>query len=232
MKVKADFVVEGIALVALNAKRFVEDSIFLYQAKRRGSAAITAVIAIENVGRGRRMLNQILESTIDPTTRQFPVRPEIDRKAFLDCIKSRHEAGIRTGVVSLQFTATSPVDMSEFAKYAEELQQFPLGSEENLVALKKLKKSIEKVFNKTTTGFHVTRTIEQYVEPDAKCTVWNEPQNAPDQRVQDLIVNAANNYNFLTAQITGNDRLMTILRQKGVVHQLTQLPPLDFRSSP
>jgi hypothetical protein len=28
MKVKVDFVVEGIALAALNAKRFVEDSIF------------------------------------------------------------------------------------------------------------------------------------------------------------------------------------------------------------
>jgi hypothetical protein len=39
MKIKAEFVVEGLALAVLNAKRFAEDSIFLYHAKRHHSSA-------------------------------------------------------------------------------------------------------------------------------------------------------------------------------------------------
>ena len=230
MKVKVDFVVEGIALAALNAKRFVEDSIFLYKAKRRGSAAIIAVIAIENVGRGITMLQQILEKTIDLTNGQLQLKTETEQKAFLDSIRSTHEVAIRTGLASLQFAATSPVDMSEFDKYAKELQKYAPGTERHSAALQNLRRSVRKVFNKTTSGFHITRTIEQYVEPDTKCKVWNEPQNASEQRVRDLIVNGINNCNFLVARITGNARMMTILQNKGLVQQLTQLPPVDFRS--
>lgn len=228
MKVKDDFVAEGAALAALNAKRFVEDSLFLYHAKRFGSAAIIAVIAIENVGRARRMLGQILEKTPDSATGQFPVRSEIDGEAFLKGIRSKHEAEIRTGIVSLQFAATSPVDMSEFDKHAKELQRFPSGTAEHAEAAKKLKRAVKKVFDRTTTEFHVTRTIHQYVEPNNNCTVWNEPQNATDQRVRDLIVNASNNYNFISSQIIGNNRMRAILEQKGIAQQLTQLLPVNL----
>jgi hypothetical protein len=86
-KVKAEFVVEGVARAALNAKRYVEDSLFLYHAKRLGSASITAVIAIENVGRARRILQTILENAVHPATGQFPVKAEIERATFLGSIR-------------------------------------------------------------------------------------------------------------------------------------------------
>lgn len=224
----AEFVVEGMALAAINAKRFAEDSLFLYKANRNHAAAVTAVIAIENVGRGRRMLNLILEPKLDPTTEQFPVRPEIDKQKFLDDIRSDHEAEIRTGVVSLQFSAASPVDMSKFHQHAQELGRFPAGTPEHAEALKRIKRAVTKLFNKTTTGFHETRTIQQYIEPDDNCTIWNEPQDAAEQRVRDLIVNSINNYNFLLAQITGNSRMMRILQQKSLADQLVAIPPPSF----
>lgn len=229
-KVKAEFVVEGVARAALNAKRFVEDSLFLYHAKRLGSASITAVIAIENVGRARRILQTILENAVDPATGQFLVKAEIEKEPFLDSIRSKHEAGIRTGIVSLQFAAASPVDMSDFNERIQELQQFPKDTPEHPEVVKKVKRALKKVFDKTTSGFHVTRTIEQYVEPHDECTVWSETQDAPEQRVRDLIVNAKNNYNFLVAQITGNKRMMEILQQKSLADQLTPLPTADFLS--
>ena len=137
MKVKAEFVVEGVARAALNAKRFVEDSLFLYHAERLGSASITAVIAVENVGRARRMLQTILEKAVDPATGQFPVKAEIERETFLESIRLKHEAGIRTGIVSLQFAATSPVDMSEFNERIQELQQFHKDAPEHPEVVKK-----------------------------------------------------------------------------------------------
>jgi hypothetical protein len=121
--------------------------------------------------------------------------------------------------------------MSEFNKHTQEIQKFPPGTPEHAEALKRVRTSVKRLFAKTTTGFHVTRTIEQYVEPDSECAVWNEAQDAAEQRVRDLIVNATNNYNFLTAQIAGNKRMMDILRQKGLADRLTPLPPVDFRSS-
>jgi hypothetical protein len=231
MKVKAEFVVEGVGLAALSARQFADDSLFLYQAKRLKSAAVNAVIAIENVGRARRMLGQILKSRIDPATGQFPVKADIDREKFLDSIRSRHEAEIRSGIVSLQFAATSPVDMSQFNKYASDADKFPSGTPEHAEALERLTKAVMKMFNKTTTGFHLTRTIQQYVEPDDECTVWNEPQDATEQRVRDLVVNAINNYNFLVSQITGNKQMMAILQQKGIADQLTGLSFPNLSSS-
>jgi AbiV family abortive infection protein len=227
-KVNAEFVVEGVARAALNAKRFVEDSLLLYSAKRLGSASIIAVIAIENVGRAKRMLQTVLENAVDPGTGQFPVKSEIEREQFLDSIRSAHEPGIRTGIEILQFASTSPVDMSDFNARIQDLQQYPKHTPEHPEVVKRLKRALKKVFDKTTTGFHVTRTIEQYVEPDDECTVWNETQDAPEQRVRDLIVNAKNNYNLLVARITGNKRMMDILQQKGLADQLTPLPTADF----
>jgi AbiV family abortive infection protein len=213
--VKSDFVIEGLARAALNAKRFIEDALFLYHAKRLGSASIISVISLENVGRARRMLQQVLD-TLDPVTNQFQIRAEIDKDAFLDSIRSNHKTEIRAGTVGLQFAASSPVDMSEFNQRIQELQQFPKEAPEHFEILKKVKRSLGKVFNKTTTDFHLTRTIEQYIEPDDACTAWNEPHDAQEQRVRDLIVNTTNNYNFLVAQITGNNQMIETLRVKGL----------------
>ena len=102
MKVNTAFVLEGVVRAARNAKRFMEDAILLYEAERYGSAYIIGVLAIENVGRGRWMLQQILEATIDEKTKQFGVKTEIDGKTFRDNIRSKHETTIRTGTVSLQ----------------------------------------------------------------------------------------------------------------------------------
>jgi hypothetical protein len=229
MKVSAEFVVEGVALAALNAKRFAEDALFLYHSNRYHSSAISAVIAIENVGRARRILQLILESKVDPASNQFPVRPEIERQELLKNIRSHHEAEIRTGIVSLQFSANSPVDMSKFNKHAREVGQFPAGTPEHTNAVKQVKRAVKKMFEKITTEFHETRTIQQYVEPDDDCTVWNEPQDAAEQRVRDLIINAINNYNFLISQIISNTRMMEILAQKALVDQMTPLPQPDLR---
>lgn len=230
-KVKAEFVVEGVALAAVNARGFAGDALFLYQAGRPHSAAVLAVIAIENVGRGRRMLQQILESQVDPANGQFPVKPEVDQGTFLDSIRSNHEAEIRTGVVCLQFAASSPVDMSEFNTHANELAKFSPGTPEHATSVKQIKRAVQRIFNKATTGFHSTRTMRQYVEPDDGCTVWNEPQESAGQRVRDLIVNAINNYNFLASQITRNDRIMAILRGKGMADRLMQIPFPEFRAA-
>jgi hypothetical protein len=175
------------------------------------------------------MLQLILEPKLNPATNQFPIRPEIERQELLDNIQSKHEAEIRTGIVSLQFSVNSPVDMSKFDKHAREVGKFLPGTPEHTNAVKQVKRAVKKVFDKTTTGFHETRTTQQYIEPDDDCTVWNEPQGAAEQRVRDLIVNAINNYNLLISQITGNCRMIEISKQKDLVDQIIPLPQPDFR---
>lgn len=214
---------QGAILAARNARRFVEDSVVLLHDNRFGSASITAVIAIENVGRARRILQQILEGKIDPATGQFGVKPEIERAKFLKNIRTDHATTIRAGLSSLQFSVTSKIDMTEFNKLIQALQNSAPGTAGRAAVTKKLRRAGGKVFNKATTGFHFTRTIEQYVEPDDKCATWNEPNQVKEEQVRELIVNAITNYNLFVAEMTANKQLVSLM-QEGVVDDLKPLP--------
>jgi AbiV family abortive infection protein len=231
MKLQASFVLEGAVLAASNARRFLDDTIYLYQAKRYGSAHITGILAIENVGRGWRILRQILENSLDPSTGQLTVKTEVDGKQFSNNIRQDHHQTIRTGIMSLQFGATSDIDMTEFDKWVKEAQLFSVGTPQHAKAVKKLKRAGEKVFNNTTTDWHLARTIEQYVEPNVTGTSWNEPQSATRQQIHDLIINGYNNHRMLVIQIRSHKLLVNMLSQKALEGlQALPLPLLEGSS--
>jgi len=84
-----ELAIEGAVRALRNAKRIAQDALSLYESGHYESACILAVIALENVGRGRRMHLYVKNSIILATRQPMFTKP-MDASQFMEEMRQEH----------------------------------------------------------------------------------------------------------------------------------------------
>lgn len=214
MHVADNFLIDGTILAAQNAKRFLEDSISLFNLEKYGSASIIGVIALENIGRGR-WLREQLHDIYDPKTKQVRQRRPIEQNDFRDALIQDHQRTIRTAMTTLQLPPAEENDL-----FLEDFQKTEPGTPERATALAKFKHRIAKVFNIAAANFHETRTLVQYVDPDQACMRWRNPQNVSKKTASQLLNNIYSNYQIFSSELFADPKVGPVVAERNLKSEL------------
>ena len=214
MNVSDELAIEGAVRAVRNAKRIAQDALAMYETAHYESACILGVIALENVGRGRRM-HLYAKNPVNPTTRQPMFTKPMEASQFMAEVRQYHEQTIRSGIVTLQFRSAPGSD-----PLFKAIGDAPVGSAERQDAVTKFKKFVQKLFNKSSQEFHKARTFVQYLELNDQGTLWNDPQNVNQEDAYDLVLNVASNIGLFVSEIMGDALAIPIVEQLGIKEEL------------